>query len=59
MDALDRSCGGLRDISISSSGIELVDTTVAVEATSTEERSRERLDIHKKVVKYDLVPLVL
>ena len=49
MDALERACGGLRDISISSSGIGLVDTTVSMEVISPEERSRERLNIQMKL----------
>ena len=49
MDALERACGGLRDISISSSGIGLVDTTVSMEVTSPEERSRAQVNIQMKI----------
>ena len=49
MDVLERASGGLRDISISSSGIGLVDTTVSIEVTSPEERSRKRLNIQMKI----------
>ena len=49
MDVLERACGGLRNISISSSGIGLVDTTVSMEVTSPEERSRARLNIQIKI----------